>query len=165
MAIIREIVPSMFHRRLLLLMVVVLLLVSGVMAQLVRLAVFEGDKHLTEAESVLSTRKLLPTVRGRIVDIKGRVVAEDAPSEDIEIDYNVITGEWAYRQARRDAYREHRNDWSRLSFENREQLIAKARTTYDQQIEALWTMVCDVGQISGDELQQRRAAMSPRTTC
>lgn len=159
MALIREIVPSMFHRRLLLLMVLVLLLVSGVMAQLIRLAVFEGEKHLTEAESVLSTRKLLPTVRGRIYDIKGRVIAEDAPSEDIEVDYDVVTGEWAYRQARRDAYREHRDDWGRLSFENREQLIAKAQTPYNQKIEQLWTMICDVGQISRDELEQRRAAI------
>jgi len=159
MAILREIVPSMFHRRLLLLMVAVLVLVSGVAAQLVRLSVLEGERRLADAEAVLSTRKLLPTVRGRIVDIKGRVIAEDAPSNDIEVDYEVITGDWAYQQARRDAYRQHRDDWGRLSFENREQLIAKARTPYDAQLEALWSAICEAGEITREELETRKAAI------
>ncbi len=162
MAMLRRAIPSMFHRRLVLLGAVVLISVGGVSAQLLRLAAVEGADRLAEAEQVLSTRKLLPTVRGTIYDRNGRVLAEDVPCADIAVEYDVISGDWAYRQARREAYQQHTDRWGRLSFDQREQLIRKYRSDYDRQVERLWLALCRHGNLAREELERRKASIVDR---
>lgn len=156
MAALRELIPSMFHRRLLLLAMVMLVAVAGVGAQLVRLTVVEGDRWLAEAESVLRETDLLPTVRGSIVDRKGRVLARDVACENIAVDYRVITGEWAITQARRQAYREHRNQWATMSANERDALVRKIQPHYDRRLEQLWRELCERGGIEREELERRK---------
>jgi len=162
MRMLRRAIPSMFHRRLLLLGAVVLLLVGGVSAQLVRLAVVQGARRLAEAEQVLSTRKLLPTVRGTIYDRKGRVLARDEPCADIAVEYEVISGDWAYSQARQEAFENHRERWGRLSFDQREELIRKYRPPYERQVQHLWQTICRGGNITRQELEQRKSDIVDR---
>ncbi|MCG8458682.1 MAG: hypothetical protein MI919_20575, partial [Holophagales bacterium] len=158
----RSTIPSMFHRRLLLLFAVVVVAAASLGAQLVRLTVVQGERRLADAERRLSTTQLLPTVRGTIYDRKGRPVAVDVPCSDIKVSYAVISGDWAYQQARRQAKRENRSDWPVLSFDQREALIARYRQTYDAQLDRLWDAVCTAGRIDREELEARRSAIERR---
>lgn len=162
MTSVRDIVPSMFHRRLMLLGVVMLVSVGALGAQLARLSVAEGEQWLTEAESVLSQSELLPTVRGRILDRQGRPLALDQACDNVMVDYGVISGDWAYRQARRDAYRQHADRWAKLSFDQRELLIRKAQAPYTARVEALWDELERVGGIDEQTLLARREAILRR---
>lgn len=158
----RTLVPSMFHRRLLLLFAVVVVSVSAVGAQLIRLTIVQGDQRLADAERVLSTTRLLPTVRGTIYDSRGRLLAVDVPCNDIQVDFDVISGEWAYNKARRKAYDANEQDWAEMSFDRREAAIATARSEFDEAAEDLWTAICVTGGIDREELEARRASVVRR---
>lgn len=162
MSSLRDIVPSMFHRRLMLLGLAMLLSVSALGAQLTRLSILEGERWLQEAQAVLSRSELLPTVRGRILDRKGRPLAFDEACDDVMVDYPVLTGEWAYRRGRLDAYRENADRWARLSFEQREQLIRRARIPYDNRVDRLWQELARVGRVDEAELERRKEAILQR---
>lgn len=152
----------MFHRRLLLLLGVMCCAVAGLGVQLYHVTVIDGPKHRQDAEDALETRRLLPTVRGRIFDGKGRLLAEDHPCYDIAVDYDVITGEWAYNQARRLAYKDYRARWPRMDFDDREALIAQYRAPFDAQVEELWSYVCRLGAIDRQELARRLDTIKKR---
>lgn len=152
----------MFHRRLTLIMVAMCAVALVLGAQVINLTIAQGADRREAAERVLSSLRLVRTVRGTIVDRKGRVLAEDRPCFDIRVDYKVITGEWAYKQARRDAYRDHRADWGEISFDQREALIAQYRGPYDEQLDRLWRMMVDVGNLSSEELERRKRVIMSR---
>ena len=152
----------MFHRRLLLLLAVFACAMSVLGAQLVRLTVVQGNTHRREAEQVLSARTLVETVRGPIVDRKGRVLAEDRPCYDIAVDYPVITGQWAYDQARKIAYRDYKSTWAKLSFDQRELLIQEYRPPFDQKLELLWSLMVEYGNIDRNELERRKQTVIRR---
>jgi len=69
------------------------------------------------------------TVRGRILDRAGRVLAEDRPSFDVVADFKVITGDWAYEQASLAARRAERPRWPKLSPAERDALM-KGKQVY-----------------------------------
>ncbi len=156
------IIPSMFHRRLLLLLVMVVVGMFALIGQLYRLTVVQGAQHLTEVESALVDRELLPTYRGRIVDRKGEVLALDRPCFDILVDYRLISGEWAIAAAGSEARRTHRDEWNELSRARRDELIEEYRPRYDRQVEAVWRDIARLGNVPLEEIEQRRDAISAR---
>ncbi len=152
----------MFHRRLLLLAAGVAVVMAVLGLQMFRLAVVEGSEHLREAESLLRSRKLVPTVRGRIVDRKGRVLAEDRPCWDLAVDYEVISGDWAFQQGLRAARQAHREHWNELSREQREVLINAESLAYQRRTEALWRALVAHGDMDREELEQRKRTVVRR---
>jgi len=151
----RKAIPSMFHRRLALLAIVFALLMVLLGGQMIRLSVIEGSEHRAAAESKLDHREYLPTYRGQILDRDGRVLALDRASDDLAVEYSVITGTWARSQA----YVAARTDvgkakWSSLGPERREELIAERMPAFRQRIEELYQAVCSIGGISRDDLQR-----------
>lgn len=152
---IRHLVPSMFQRRLWLLLIAAFA-TSGVMAyQMTRLTLVRGAALRREAEGALTEGSLIPTIRGRILDRKMRVLAVDRPSYDITVKYHVITGQWAYLVARRDAIRANKSRWIELGYDEREKLISQYQRRYDTQVESMLQELCQVGGISRAELQER----------
>lgn len=93
----------MFHRRLVLLGVVLCGALGVLVGRLAILTVVEGQGRLEKAESKLVRRTWAPTVRGRILDRKGRVLAMDRPSYSVAVSYDVLSGQWAEREGRRVA--------------------------------------------------------------
>ncbi len=152
----RKAIPSMFHRRLLLLAFVFAFVTFLLGSRMVRLSVVEGGEHRADAESKLDRREFLPTFRGRILDRNGRVLAMDRASDDLAIEYDVITGVWA----RTHAYAAARNavgraKWSSLGPEKREQLINERLPEFRQRIDDLYGEICRVAAIDRSELQRR----------
>lgn len=152
----RRLIPSMFHRRLLLLLVSVAMVSLVLGARLAKLTLVEGEGRRLRAESVLVQRRLIPTTRGRILDRKHRVLAEDQASYDVSVRYPVFTGQWAYRQARRAAYRANKHRWSQLHSTQRERLIGEHQVRFDQQTEQLWRTLGRLGAVKPEELERRR---------
>ncbi|MFN0010528.1 MAG: penicillin-binding transpeptidase domain-containing protein [Phycisphaerales bacterium] len=161
---IRELLPSMFHRRLALLG---LLLAAGAglpAVQMARLATVRGAALREEAEGKLVAERALPTSRGRILDRKGRVLALDRPSYDIAVDYTVLTGQWTFVQAARRARRAAGATWSELSAIEREELIQRQEPEFRARLDDAWGRFCTLGGISREELDARKAAIIERVT-
>lgn len=154
---------SMFHRRLLVLLGLTLagmLLLSG---QLARLTLASGDELLAQAERPLVSRQWVQTQRGKILDRKGRTLAVDRPSFDIEVHYSVISGSWAYSEAARDARREHSDEWTTLSDFARDGLVREYLPARVNELEAIWDSLAALSGVERAELDERRTRIVART--
>ena len=158
----QRLIPSMFHRRLLLLAVAGLLVLVAIIVQLTRLTIAQGDTWRQRAEQVLTSQRLIPTARGSIYDRANRLLAVDRPSYDVAVMYDLISGQWAYQQSRRDAWRANRLAWNELSSEERDRLAAAHQPKYDVMVESLWSTLCDAGNIDRAELEARKGQVIRR---
>ncbi|MCE9590387.1 MAG: hypothetical protein K8S99_07670 [Planctomycetes bacterium] len=152
----------MFHRRLLLLIGVLFLLAGVMVLQLFNLTLVQGARLRVKAEDALSETTLVPTVRGKVMDRKGRLLAVDVPSDDIAVNYRAITGEWAYRRAREVVFNANRQRWSELGYDERERLIEEAEKPFDLQLETLWKTLCAAGGFDRAEMESRKALIIER---
>ena len=91
--------------------------------QMARLGVAHADESLREAEQRLYRQRWIPTYRGRILDRQGRVLAQNRPSYELAVDYQVLSGEWARERAATHARRVHAKAWPLLTSEQREAVI------------------------------------------
>jgi penicillin-binding protein 2 len=148
---------SMFHRRLALLLAVIILGIAALVGQLLRLSVAQGAQLREQAESRLITRDWIGTQRGRILDRKNRVLAENRPSFDITVDYRVISGEWALRQAAAAARRAHLTRWGKLSPEQKQRLIDEYIPLFQGHIDAMWARLAQASGADPARLEERRA--------
>lgn len=152
----RTLIPRMFHRRVALLLALTaagFLILAG---RIWRLGVVRGDELRADAEQALLTSAWTPTTRGRILDSKGRALAEDRPAFDLAADYILLDGEWARAEAERQARAEDRRRWADAGREGRTALTEAALPAVRARIEALWAEVSRLTGVSGAELEARR---------
>lgn len=157
-----SIVPRLYHRRLLLLGLMFVAGAGVLGAQLTHLTVVRGEELRAHAEAKLVRQFWTPTVRGRILDRHGRVLAQDRPSFDIAVDYRVITGSWAGAEAARLARNRHRRAWPDLDDQAREALIAQYRAALEGHVESMWRLMAETAGIEASELARRREAVVSR---
>ncbi|MBN8599181.1 MAG: hypothetical protein J0L78_16025 [Planctomycetes bacterium] len=131
---ISNLIPRMFHRRLLIIMGLVVAGLSLPLIQTARLTTTRHEELLRAAESRLITRQWTPSVRGNIVDRKGRILAQDRPSYDVAIDYDVLKGTWASKKAEELA-RSNRVQWNELSPDERRSLVESLTGLLDARVE------------------------------
>ena len=97
-----------------------------VAARLAWLTVVRSEELSVRAVERLDVERYLPSWRGRILDRKGRVLAEDVPSYDIAVTYPFATGEWVQRKAEESARREAgRSGWRQMDATAREDALAR----------------------------------------
>jgi len=128
----------MFVRRVALLAACFSLVLSVLGVRAWQLTVAQGSDLLAASESRLTRERWTPTVRARILDRKGRVLAMDAPAYDLQVGYALITGNWAMNEAARIARAENRERWSELSREQREAIARGYLPACAAQAESFW---------------------------
>lgn len=155
-------IPGRFVRRLMLVAAVACAGGVALSGQLWRLTVVEGAALRSDAERRLSRITWIPTTRGRILDRKGRILAEDRPAYDLAVDYSVLSGEWAVKRAGRYARRAHAAQWGKLSAAERGDLIDRYLPAYADQVESMWTRIAISTGVSGDALLRRQDELLDR---
>lgn len=111
------------------------------------------------AEARLSVRQFIPTVRGRILDRHGRVLAADAPAYDVAVYYEVISDEWPFKMARRQARKIYKLNWYDYTVAQREKKIAEFLPSYQKQVDQMWDLLARLGQVNLDELELARSGI------
>lgn len=152
----------MYVRRLILLSLLVVVWFAVLGGQLTRLTIARGEGLRREAEARLVREQLLPTVRGRVLDRHGRVLAHDRPSFNAAVAYRVIDGSWAATQARRHAQARWRAEWPDLSDERREQLVTLCHNAFRAHLARAWAELAAASGIPRDELDSRKSAVLSR---
>ncbi|BAM02971.1 penicillin-binding transpeptidase domain-containing protein [Phycisphaera mikurensis] len=153
----RQSVPSMFHRRLLLLGGLAAAVAAVLVVQAARLAT--GDSHrelLGEAEAAMVRESLIPTVRGRIYDRHGRVLARDEPGWSVALPYPLFTGGWAYEAASRAAEAEAGRAWRSMEEAAREAAIGPRLDGFRRQRDMFWLALPDLLRVEPAELLAAR---------
>ncbi|MEO1278338.1 MAG: hypothetical protein AAFV77_05230, partial [Planctomycetota bacterium] len=126
---------GMFHGRLILLAGLGLVGFLALTTQLGRLSFQMGPELKQEAESRLERLAWEPTVRGRILDRKGRVLAQDRPTFDVRVDYAVLSGSWAEAWSVAFAREVHAEVWRELAPTQRDALALAYQPYFDQHVE------------------------------
>jgi cell division protein FtsI/penicillin-binding protein 2 len=155
-SVIQAIFPSMFHRRILLLLGLIGLGMFPLSVRLSRLTLAKGAALREDAERRLIRRAWTPTVRGNIIDRKGRVLAQDRPSYDVAVDYSVITGDWIQQQARKAARHAAGARWADMSAAQRDDATARYRPAFALQLDRGWVELAHRLRIERQELDKRR---------
>jgi penicillin-binding protein 2 len=155
-------VLTMFHRRLLLLLAAFGVALLAITVQVGRLTLARGDESLAQAESRLESLQWVRTTRGRILDRKGRVLAQDRPSFDAAVEYEVLSGAWAERQAGRQARAINPRAWAQGGPEQRAELIERYLPIFTAHVERGWRLMAQAAGIGADELSRRRDAVTAR---
>jgi len=159
----RKHIPSMFHRRLLLLTGFMMALTLILGAQSVRLSVgAEHQRRRQAAEQALRESYPIPTVRGKILDRWDRPLAVDEPGYEIAVKYPVISGEWAYKQARSAARAQDPEHWKELSNSQQRDLIAEHQPAFDQQAQEMWELLTEISGSDPLEISRRRDVIRRR---
>lgn len=148
--------PSLFHRRLLLLTAGFLVPLAALALRVHTLTVTKGAELREAAEAKLVRRQWTGTVRGRILDRKGRVLAQDRPSYDLTVPYPVITGDWAKEQATSAARRAAGASWLDLKPAQRQDLIAELTPVYTSHLARAWDELATRTGMSRSDLDARR---------
>jgi len=145
----------LFHRRLLVLSASSLAVLALLVFQLGRLTLEQGEERLEKAKQRLHSTIYLPTWRGRIIDRKGRVIAEDVPSYAIAIDWDVITGDRAIQYAREDAKSSlGRERWQSISSEERQAYIDAYLPARLSELRDFWELVATTGGVQRKEVEK-----------
>jgi cell division protein FtsI/penicillin-binding protein 2 len=129
----------MFQRRLLLLLAAAVGVAMAIGAQAAWLTMGPPHaKYRRQAEQALRTFEYIPTVRGQILDREGRVLARTEAGWDVKVQYSVITGDWAYEQARGEAREQAGHRWRQLSSDQQQRLIDQHLPAYRRRADELW---------------------------
>ncbi|QOJ01688.1 MAG: hypothetical protein HRU70_14845 [Phycisphaeraceae bacterium] len=136
-----RVVQTTFHRRLVLLAAVSLLGGAALTLQAARLTLADGRESRARAEAKLVTRQWTPTVRGKILDRKGRVLAEERPSYDVAVEFAVISGSWAGERARVSVRRAYRHQWPEMTEAQRGRVIEAFERSYEEHLSLAWVRV------------------------
>lgn len=155
---IKTFIPSMFHRRLLLVLCLMVSAFVPLGVQLARLTLVKGPDLRAQAESRLTRSWQTPTVRGSIVDRKGRILAQDRPSYDVAVDYRVINGDWAREQARMAARRGVGSAWLSMSAEARDEETARYLPVFLVHLDRAWDALaarCGLSRAALDQARDR----------
>ena len=143
------------RKRLIFLGALALLAITGLSARLWQLTVVDGAEFLVEAEQRLDQTSWLPSIRGKIVDRLGRVMAEDVAAYDVAIHYSVIDGSWVRSRALRTARKAYgRSLWGRLSREARDSTVELCLVAEEQAKNEMLdqvAMLCDISRAQIDE--------------
>lgn len=149
----------MFVRRVALLAACFLVVLIVLGARAWQLTIGQGDALLLASESRLTSERWTPTVRARVLDRKGRVLAMDAPAYDLQVEYALITGTWPMTQAARAARRANRERWGELSVEHREALAREKYPEFAARSERFWVGLARTLEVLPEEIDARRDAI------
>ena len=159
----RKYIPSMFHRRLMLLAVSAFAVMMILGAQSVRLSVgAQHERRKLAAERALQTSQPIPTIRGRVLDRYDRPLAVDEPGYEVAVKYNMISGEWAYQQARSAARALDKARWKELDEIDQNALIEQQLPAYQKQAQEMWELLADISGEPQSEIDRRKDAIRRR---
>lgn len=153
---------GMFHGRLVLLAALGLVGFAALTAQLGRLSFIDGDRLKADAERRLERLAYEPTVRGRILDRTGRVLAQDRPSFDVRLDYAVLSGVWVEVMAVRFARAAHEDAWAELASEQRDALARSYEPFLKEHVERGMMELAAVADVPLADILERQTQVVAR---
>ncbi len=154
----------MFNRRVRIFLLLLLVPILIVVVRLIHLQVVEAGHFQSIAEKALvRPPRFVPSVRGRILDRNGTVLARDEPSWDICMHYGALAGDRDYIQEVAAEWR--RKGWLPIhsDLDRKEQARADAEAI-SRKIEESYALV---GELTGrplDEIMQQRQSVLNRVS-
>src|SRR4051812_2152962 len=157
----------MFERRLKIVLSVLLVFVLVLLARAFQLQVFERDDWAKKAAESMRSETLGETVRGRILDCKGAVLAEDVPCIDASVDYRFIQDPpdpIFLKQMADKRVREKHDDYAHAPAAKRKEMLAEEKTLLESQIASMWEKLADLSGKPVKDIDELRRSIQERIT-
>lgn len=155
----------MFERRLQVLLIVLGVVCFGLVVRAFSLQVV-GRSHWTEeSDKALSDEREIPTVRGRILDVKGRELAVDQPCIDACVHYQAVSTtperKWLNDTAR-VRVKKRIDDYGERSLAERKTLLAAEVESVKADIDTMWRDLARFSGQSDDDIDELRRGIVRR---
>jgi len=142
----------MFERRLKIFLGLLIAVTIGILVRAGHLQIVAGEYWKKRAEESVRRSITIETERGRIVDFRGRVLADDAPCMDAAVDYRAIVrdSEWMKNlaQARLGAA------YRKAGKEAKEELVAEELERINADLDLMWRRLAAEGGKTLDEIEE-----------
>ncbi len=134
-------------------LIVVLAAISVVVGRLAHLQLIQGAQYRQRAEELLIYGELLPTVRGKVLDRRGQVLAYDEPCFDFCLDYRMLKGSGS-TDAERKAY----SRWVRRQVRDigKQEGVSEQRANeiFERRCERTWELAAELTDTPRNEISR-----------
>ncbi|MCD6364255.1 MAG: hypothetical protein J7M14_00090 [Planctomycetes bacterium] len=133
----------MYMKRIQILVVVIVVALASFIVRLADLQIVKGGRARADVEELLRHTELIPAVRGKILDRKGRILAYDRPTLEFCLDYRFMTENARWIRGQKRLMRRGEN----LSIE-------QADRAYRRRSEKTWRLAGRLAGVSPEELKR-----------
>jgi penicillin-binding protein 2 len=152
----------MFERRLKIFLAILLALGALVAVRAAQVQILDHHQWQNEAAATIVPPEYLETTRGRILDCRGRVIAEDAPCSDVCVAYPAILDQfdqqWEQKWLRDRAVDQLQRQFGTDRHFSRSQIDAEMDHVRAD-IAAMWPVLAKAGGETLDQIEQARASI------
>jgi penicillin-binding protein 2 len=155
----------MFERRLKTLLFVMVLLTLALAGRAAWIQIVQKDWWTQEAVKVLTQQKYIETTRGKILDVRGAILAEDQPCIDACVEYPAITEDWeVYKQwlhdhALAEVTRRYGETYTKAKLADRQKMLTAQTAIVRDQVQDLWIKLAEVSGEPLSEIEQTRSSI------
>jgi cell division protein FtsI/penicillin-binding protein 2 len=156
----------MFERRLKIFLSILLVFVLVLLARAMQLQVVDREFWANKASLSMRKEKPIETSRGRIMDFKGAVLAEDQPCIDACVDYRAIVDPpdpaWVTEQAKARVLEKYGSQYRSASSKQRKAMMDDESALFRSQIKLMWEKLSRLSGKPPGELDELRKSIRDR---
>lgn len=156
----------MFERRVRIVLFVLVAAALALLARAAQVQIVQAGVWRALAGDTLRRGAVTETTRGRILDVKGRVLAADVPCNDAAVAYWFIKPEpdedRLYRDVARKLARRETPDYANLSRDQQHELVLSYMPRARQQLEDMWDTLARAGGVTRAQIDDARREIVQR---
>ncbi len=156
----------MFERRLKIILMILLVFILVLVARAVQLQIVEREDWAKKAAETMRSETLAETSRGRILDCKGAVLAEDQPCIDACVDYRIIEDPpdpvFLNQMAVKRAKDRYGDEYRHASGSQRIEMVKNEQSLLESQIQTMWDKLASLSNGTKEEIDDRRHSIQQR---
>lgn len=156
----------MFERRLKIFLALLVLVTVVLVLRAAHVQVWQKDDWQAKAIEVMKRSRPIETVRGRILDVKGRVIALDRPCIDACVDFRALVSppdpKWVEQVAGERLRARLRDDYKQIPKPKRLEMIKDESQRVVADIDRMWGRLAQVSGRSPEEIEAARSDVVKR---
>src|SRR5688500_12225901 len=142
----------MFERRVRIVLVLLVVVALALLLRAAQVQVAQAGHWKAIASQTMRRSELTETTRGRILDVRGRVLAVDKPCNDAAVAYWFITEEpdeqRLYSEVARKLARQQTPGYASRSRDEQDKLVLSCMPQARRKLEEMWDTLAEVGGVS-----------------
>jgi penicillin-binding protein 2 len=158
----------LFERRLKIFLAILIVFVLVLLARAMQLQVIEREDWAKKAAESMRSETLSETTRGRILDSKGAVLAEDEPCIDACVDYRFIEDPpdplFLRQTAERRVKDKYGTDYTHAASSRRKEMLTEETALLESQIHSMWEKLAKLSGKDVKEIEELRRSIQERIT-
>ncbi len=148
----------MFERRIKVVLLILFAVTGVLLMRATYLQLLNGSYWASRASEMEKKKQWIETIRGRIVDFKGRVVAEDVPGTDVQVDYRAVIRpadpRWVAEKSSQRLRRRMGGAYQKLPLSERKRLRDDEMEQVRADVDAMWERLAEMDRRDEETYEQ-----------